>query len=95
MQTKFIRINNKAVRVDAISYVEFLESGRAMVILSGLPPEKAHISVDVRDTSMLREYFESSEVTTNPARDSLAASLADAGVKAENVGPRMKANEHG
>ena len=70
MNTKFIRINNKAVRLDAISYVEFLESGRAMVILAGLPPEKAHISVDVQDATLLREYFSSSEVTVNPARDS-------------------------
>ncbi len=70
MQTKFIRISNKAVRLDAISYIEFLESGRAMVILSGLPPEKAHISVDTQEARMLREYFETSEVTTNPARDS-------------------------
>jgi hypothetical protein len=67
MPTTFIRITNKAVRLDAISYVEFLESGRAMVVLSGLPPEKAHISVDVHETHALREYFESKEVTTNPA----------------------------
>ncbi len=70
MQTRFIRIQNKAVRLDAISYIEFLESGRAMIILSGLPPEKAHISVDVQETHALREYFESSDVTANPARDS-------------------------
>ena len=70
MKPTFIRITNKAVRLDAISYIDFLESGRAMVILSGLPPEKAHISVDVQEARMLREYFEASEVTTNPARDS-------------------------
>jgi hypothetical protein len=69
MKTPFVRITNKAVRVDAISYIEFLESGRAMVILSGLPPEKAHISVDINETRALREYFETSEVTTNPAKD--------------------------
>lgn len=70
MQTKFIRINNKAVRFDAISYIDFLESGRAMVILAGLPPEKAHISVDVGEARLLREYFELGEVTVNPGRDS-------------------------
>jgi len=70
MQAKFIRIQSKAVRFDAISYVDFLESGRAMVILSGLPPEKAHISVDTAEARLLREYFESGEVTVNPARDS-------------------------
>ena len=70
MKPTFIRITNKAVRLDAISYVEFLESGRAMVILAGLPPEKAHISVDVNEARGLREYFDSSEVTTNTARES-------------------------
>jgi hypothetical protein len=70
MRPTFIRISSKAVRLDAISYIEFLESGRAMVILSGLPPEKAHISVDVSDTRLLREYFDSGEVTVNPGRDS-------------------------
>ena len=69
MPTQFIRINNKAVRFDAISYIEFLESGRAMVILAGLPPEKAHISVDVNDANALRAYFDSGEVTVNPGRD--------------------------
>jgi hypothetical protein len=70
MQTKFIRISNKAVRFDAISYIDFLQSGRAMVILAGLPPEKAHISVDVGEARVLREYFELGEVTVNPGRDS-------------------------
>jgi hypothetical protein len=69
MQPKFIRINNRAVRFDAISYIEFLESGRAMVILSGLPPEKAHISVDVADARGLREYFDAADVTANPNKD--------------------------
>jgi hypothetical protein len=70
MQQKFIRINNKAVRFDAISYVEFLESGRAMVILAGLPPEKGHISVDVNEALGLRAFFDVGEVTVNPGRDS-------------------------
>ena len=54
MQPQFIRINSKAVRLDAISHIDFLESGRAMVILAGLPPEKAHISVDVQEARLLR-----------------------------------------
>jgi hypothetical protein len=70
MQPQFIRINSKAVRFDAISYIDFLESGRAMVILAGLPPEKAHISVDVAETRALREYFDLGDVTVNPGRDS-------------------------
>jgi hypothetical protein len=65
MTPTFIRINNKAVRLDAISYIDFLESGRAMVILSGLPPEKAHISVDVPETRVLREFFEAPAITAN------------------------------
>jgi hypothetical protein len=70
MQAKFIRIQSKAIRLDAISYVDFLDSGRAMVILSGLPPEKAHISVDAGEARLLREYFDSGEVTVNPGRES-------------------------
>jgi hypothetical protein len=70
MKSPFIRVTNKSVRLDAISYIEFLESGRAMVILSGLPPEKAHISVDVNEARALKEYFDASDVTTNPAKDS-------------------------
>ena len=70
MRPQFIRINNKSVRFDAISYIDFLESGRAMVILSGLPPEKAHISVDTQEARLLREYFEGPEVTVNPAKNS-------------------------
>jgi hypothetical protein len=70
MQPKFIRISSKVVRLDAISYVDFLDSGRAMVILAGLPPEKAHISVDVPETRLLREYFELNEVTVNPVTTS-------------------------
>jgi len=68
MSQKFIRIGSKAVRFDAISYIEFLDSGRAMVILAGLPPEKAHISVDVPETRVLREYFETNDVTVNPGK---------------------------
>lgn len=71
-EPKFIRINNKVVRLDAISFVDFLESGRAMVVLSGLPPEKAYISVDFAETRVLREYFDLGDVTVNPGRDSRA-----------------------
>ena len=70
MKPTFIRITNKTVRLDAISYIEFLDSGRAMVILSGLPPEKAHISVDVSEAFGLKQYFEGGEVTVNPSRES-------------------------
>ena len=73
MQPKFVKISNKAVRLDAISYIEFLESGRAMVILAGLPPEKAHISVDATETRGLREFFDQTDVTANPNRDPRAS----------------------
>jgi hypothetical protein len=69
MKPTFVRIANKSVRLDAISYIEFLESGRAMIILSGLPPEKAHISVDVAETRGLREFFDQPEITANPNRE--------------------------
>ncbi|HWC98884.1 MAG TPA: hypothetical protein VG456_19120 [Candidatus Sulfopaludibacter sp.] len=58
MDLKFIRVHNKLVHVDAISFVEFLESGRAMIVAHGLHLEKQHIQVDVEETRRLRELLE-------------------------------------
>jgi hypothetical protein len=32
---RFIRIQNRMVNLDAIAYVDFLESGRAMIFVQG------------------------------------------------------------
>ena len=58
MEKKFIRVNNKLINIDAISFVEFLESGRAMIIAHGLALEKQHIQVDPEDALALRQILE-------------------------------------
>jgi len=46
------------IRVDAISYVDFLDSGRAMIFMPGLNQEKQMISIDVESARKLRESLE-------------------------------------
>lgn len=55
---RFIRVNGKFVRLDAIGYVDFLDSGRSMIHIPGLTPEKQNIPVDPEETRKLRAYFE-------------------------------------
>jgi hypothetical protein len=55
---QFIPVGNKVVNVDSIAYVDFLESGRAMVFMRGLTQEKQNISVDPADARILRAFFE-------------------------------------
>jgi hypothetical protein len=43
---RFIRLQNKVVNLDAIAYVDFLDSGRAMVCIRGLTPEKQNIPLE-------------------------------------------------
>ena len=54
----FIRIHNRVVNTDAIAYVDFLESGRAMVFMMGLTQEKQNIPADPDETRRLREFFD-------------------------------------
>jgi len=58
---QFIRVNNKFVRLDAIGYVDFLDSGRAMIHVPGLTPEKQNITVDPEETRRLRAFFEAEQ----------------------------------
>lgn len=51
---RFIRIQNRMVNLDAIGYVDFLESGRAMIFVQGLTQEKQHVSVEPQDARRLR-----------------------------------------
>lgn len=59
---KFVQIQNKLVRLDAIAYVDFLESGRAMVLMQGLTQEKQNIPLDIDDARRLRALLEA-EIT--------------------------------
>ena len=58
MAARFVRVQNKFVRVDAIAYVDFLESGRAMVHIQGLTQEKQNIPVEPDEARKLRAFFE-------------------------------------
>ena len=55
---RFIRIHNKIIRVDSIAYVDFLDSGRAMIFMRGLTQEKQNITVDPDETVRLRALLE-------------------------------------
>ena len=54
----FIQVQNKVIRLGAIAYVDFLESGRAMVLMQGLTQEKQNIPLDIHDANRLRAMLE-------------------------------------
>lgn len=56
---RFIEVQHKFVRLDSIAYVDFLESGRAMIFMRGLTQEKRNIPLDVDDARRLRALLES------------------------------------
>ena len=56
---RFLKIANKIVNLDGIAYVDFLESGRAMLLMTGLTQEKQNIPLDVDDARRLRALLES------------------------------------
>ncbi|MDE3198104.1 MAG: hypothetical protein KGN84_17275 [Acidobacteriota bacterium] len=51
---KLIKVHNKTINVDSISYVEFLDSGRAMIFMRGLTQEKQNITVDPDEARKLK-----------------------------------------
>ena len=59
MASQFVRVHNTYVRLDAIGYIEFLDSGRSMIYISGMNMEKQHVSVEADETRRLREYIDS------------------------------------
>ena len=62
---QFIRVHNKVIYLASIAYVEFLESGRAMIFMTGLTQEKQNIPVDPEETRKLKAALEG--VTSHPA----------------------------
>ena len=59
MSEHFIFIQNKAVNLSSIAYVEFLDSGRAVIFMRGLSLEKQNIPVDASDARRLKAFLES------------------------------------
>jgi len=55
---RFIRIQNRMVNLDSIAYVDFLESGRAMIFVQGLTQEKQHVSVEPQDARRLKALLD-------------------------------------
>jgi hypothetical protein len=66
MSGRFIRIHNRMVHLDSIAYVDFLDSGRAMIFMSGLTQEKQNIAVDPDETLRLKAILEA-EMAEVPA----------------------------
>ena len=56
---RYVLIHNKMVHLDSIAYVDFLESGRAMIFMRGLTQEKQNIPVDPDEAFRLRSILES------------------------------------
>lgn len=59
MPENFIFIQNRAVNLNSIAYVEFLDSGRAVIFMRGLSLEKQNIPVDPSDARRLKAFLES------------------------------------
>lgn len=66
MSGRFIKIHNRIVHLDSIAYVDFLDSGRAMIFVSGLTQEKQGIPVDPDETIRLKAILEA-EMAVEPA----------------------------
>jgi len=55
---RFLKIQNKIIHLDSIAYVDFLDSGRAMMFMHGLSLEKQNIALDADDARRLRAILE-------------------------------------
>jgi bifunctional DNase/RNase len=62
---QFIRVHNKVINLASVAYVEFLESGRSMIFMTGLTQEKQNIPVDADETRKLKAALDG--VTPQPA----------------------------
>lgn len=58
MEKKFVQVHNHVIRIDSIGYVDFLESGRAMIFMPGLAAEKQNITVDPAEAARLKKILE-------------------------------------
>jgi hypothetical protein len=54
----FIRVQNKVINLNSIDYVDFLDSGRAMIFMRGLTQEKQNIPIDPDDARRLKAYLD-------------------------------------
>jgi hypothetical protein len=75
-ERRFIRVHNKVIHLDSIAYVDFLDSGRAMIFMRGLTQEKQNIPVDPDETVRLRAILEG-ESEPGPSVSQAVAKLPD------------------
>ena len=54
----FIRVQGKVINLNSIDYVDFLDSGRAMIFMRGLTQEKQNIPVEPDEARRLKAYFD-------------------------------------
>lgn len=73
---KFIRVHNKMVNLDQVGYIDFLESGRAMVHVSGLSQEKQNIPVEPDEARRLRAFFDDERLDARQLAASNSSSRA-------------------
>jgi len=65
--SKFIRIHNHVINVDWIAYVDFLDSGRAMIFMSGLSMEKQNVAVEPDEARRLAAFLAAEHTEMPPA----------------------------
>lgn len=63
---KFIQVENHWVNIEAIGYIDFLDSGRAMLFIPGLNQEKQNVSLDRAAAAALKTQLEPLTVLTEP-----------------------------
>jgi hypothetical protein len=72
---RFIRIQNRLINPDSIAYIDFLESGRAMIFVRGLTQEKQHVPVEPQDAGRLRAILDADCVPDPSARNAPLAQI--------------------
>lgn len=55
---RFVKVQHRMVNLDQIAYVDFLESGRAMIFMSGLSLEKQNIPVEPDEARRLLAFLD-------------------------------------
>jgi hypothetical protein len=72
MNGRFIKIHNRIIHLDSIAYVDFLDSGRAMIFVSGLTQEKQGIPADPDEAIRLKAILET-ELAAEPATPQMSS----------------------
>ena len=71
--SKFIRVHNHVINLDRIAYVDFLDSGRAMIFMSGLSMEKQNVSVEPDEARRLAAFLAAEHIEMPPVPAQAAA----------------------